>query len=207
MPRHPISSRRQAFKILADKGNYQLIAGSKYFAPNDGELNVADHIVNGVFEQQIQKKHRVPILESNLQSGENALLAINDGSLGVGICFDIAFSTTMRRLVQEGAEALLILSNDASFGHSGLTYMHLRYASIRAMENARQVLFLSNTGPSVVISDNGRVVSGYIDTLEPKNEEHEIELQSGISMYAQYPLTIPLLLLVLITLVLRGARQ
>lgn len=185
-----VAGRRSALASLANKGDYRLIAGSKFFSEAGEEYNVAEYLVNGEFRDQIQKKHRVPIIENKLVAGSNGVFTVENSQIGVGICFDIAFPDTISAMVKAGAQGLIMLSNDASFGLSGLTYMHIRYVAIRALENAREVIFLSNTGPSVLISNSGRVASGYMHTAHPRNEGHRLHTYSGYTFYTTHTLLV-----------------
>lgn len=202
-----IPSRRAAFKAMANEKPYRLIAGSKYFAGDGSEYNVAEYIVDGDFVGRAEKQHRVPLLETALDSGDNGLFDVAGANVGVGICFDIAFSASVSDLVERGAQALLILSNDASFGYSALTYMHIRYSAIRALENSREVLFLSNTGPSIVIADNGRIKSGYVHSGEVRLESHKLQLQLGTTPYFENRLLMTLMVLAAVMLYLTAVQR
>lgn len=202
-----VVSRRNFFEQLALSGDYRLLAGGISYDEKGREYSVADYIVNGKFVAQTQKHHMVPILESSLMSGSNTVLRIDNNLFGVGICFDVAFSSTISSMIDGGAAALIILSNDASFGYSGLTYMHLRYAAVRSAESAREILFLSNTGPSVVFAKSGRVKTGYIHSDGPRSENHSLSLYKGLSFYSRHTFFVTCSLLIFITVLLISVRR
>lgn len=95
------------------------------------------------------------------------------GRVGVLICYESVFSDICRQTIRDGAEILLISTNDSSFGSSQALRHHLAQAQMRAVENNVPVLRAANTGLSALIAPNGRVcaqteadVSAYlVDTL------------------------------------------
>lgn len=202
-----VVSRKKIFEKMALNGDYRLLAGGMSYDEQGRSYSIADYIVNGKFIGQTQKVHTVPILESGLMSGRSEVLNIDNNLIGVGICFDVAFASAISSMLDGGAAALFILSNDASFGYSGLTYMHLRYAAVRSAESARELLFLSNTGPSVVFDRVGRVKSGYIHSKGPRSESHTLLLHKGSTFYFRYPLIVTFTLLIFITLMLIKVRN
>ncbi|MFQ3324850.1 MAG: apolipoprotein N-acyltransferase [Pseudomonadales bacterium] len=202
-----LQSRHKAFKQLAAISSYQLLAGSKDYANNGTERNVADFIVNGDFISQIEKSNPVPFLESHVNRGDNGLISVDGNTIGVNICFDIAFAQATNQLVNKGAAAIIVITNDSSFGYSALTYMHMRYAAVRAMETGRDILFASNTGPSIVITDKGVVQSGYIHADGPRLFEHVVRTRSGSTIYRQAPALLSMLVLILVVIYLMWIKR
>jgi apolipoprotein N-acyltransferase len=74
----------------------------------------------------------------------------------VAICSETYYPTRTRAAVQEGAEVLLSLSNDAWFKTSGVTTSHLVATAFRAVELDRWMICATNTGFSAVIDPRGR---------------------------------------------------
>jgi len=56
------------------------------------------------------------------------------------------------------ADLIAVLTNDAWFRDSDGTYQHMRHARIRAVENRIFVIWVNNTGPSALISPEGRIL-------------------------------------------------
>jgi apolipoprotein N-acyltransferase len=84
---------------------------------------------------------------------------VNGHKLGVFICYESAFPTLVRRFVQNGAEALLNLSNDGYFGRSlSARGQHLLVVRMRAAENARWIVRATNDGITASVDPAGRVV-------------------------------------------------
>lgn len=78
-------------------------------------------------------------------------------SAGVLICFEAIFPSLARRHVQNGANVLVNLTNDAWFGLTSAPYQHLAMSVFRAVENRRYLLRAANTGISAVIDPAGRI--------------------------------------------------
>lgn len=83
------------------------------------------------------------------------------GSVAVGplLCYEILFPELSRKLVLDGAEILVNLSNDAWFGTTGAVEQHLAGAVFRAIETQRPMLRSTNTGITVAIDARGRIVA------------------------------------------------
>ena len=79
------------------------------------------------------------------------------GKLGTSICFESTFSQIAGVETRNGAEVLVVASNDAWFEGSSATYQHFAAARLRAVENRRFLLRAASTGISAVIDPYGRV--------------------------------------------------
>lgn len=80
------------------------------------------------------------------------------GKVGTIVCFESLFSEIARNMVKEGAELLLIASNDSWFEHSAALYQHHAQAILRAVETGRYVLRVGNSGITSMISPVGEVL-------------------------------------------------
>ncbi len=75
---------------------------------------------------------------------------------GVFICYEAVFPDLVRRFTVNGAELLINLSNDGWFGRSAAPEQHLAMARVRAVENRRWLLRVTNNGYTVVVDPYGR---------------------------------------------------
>jgi apolipoprotein N-acyltransferase len=75
---------------------------------------------------------------------------------GVFICYEAVFPDLVRRFTANGAELLINLSNDGWFGRSAAPEQHLAMARIRAVENRRWLVRVTNNGYTVVVDPHGR---------------------------------------------------
>ncbi len=77
--------------------------------------------------------------------------------LGVLICFESIFPDISRTWVNEGANVLVNITNDAWYGKSIAPYQTLAMTRLRAVETRRSIVRSANTGFSAFIDPLGRV--------------------------------------------------
>ena len=82
------------------------------------------------------------------------------------ICFDSVFEDLALDSVRNGAELIIIPTNDSWFLDSTAVYMHNRQAQLRAIECGRYIVRSGNTGISSVIDDNGQVLTSLPPLVE-----------------------------------------
>src|SRR5439155_9253396 len=78
--------------------------------------------------------------------------------LALGICYEDAFGSEMRRQLP-AATLLVNISNDAWFGDSLAAEQHWQIAQMRALESGRMMLRANNTGITGIIDVDGQTVS------------------------------------------------
>ena len=79
-------------------------------------------------------------------------------TLGVGICFEVAYDDIIRNTVQAGAELIVIPTNNATFGRTDLSVQQLAMSRIRAMEHGRATVQVSTVGVSALIDPTGIIL-------------------------------------------------
>jgi len=87
-------------------------------------------------------------------------LSLPDGTrltAGVPICYELIFPNLTRRFVQEGAEMLFAITNDAWYGRTGAPFQFLAITAVRSAENRVWTARAANTGVSAIIDAGGRV--------------------------------------------------
>jgi apolipoprotein N-acyltransferase len=89
--------------------------------------------------------------------GEHLAPLVVDG-VGVGalICWESAYVEDARQLTSDGAQVLLVMTNNASFGDGPGSRQHLANSQLRAVEEGRSVVQAAVTGISAVIGPDGR---------------------------------------------------
>ncbi|RMI09481.1 apolipoprotein N-acyltransferase [Cellulomonas triticagri] len=95
--------------------------------------------------------------------------------IGDVICFEVAYDGIVREAVREGAEILVVQTNNASFGFSAESTQQLAMSRFRAVELGRATVQVSTVGVSAVIAPNGAVAQ-------------ETELFTPDQMVARLPL-------------------
>ena len=81
------------------------------------------------------------------------------GRIGVQICYEIVFPSLSRHAVENQADLLVNITNDAWYGKSSAPYQHFSMAVLRAVENRRSVVRAANTGISGFVDPVGRIVA------------------------------------------------
>lgn len=104
---------------------------------------------------------------------------------GVPICYELLFPNLVGRLVDEGGQVLLAITNDAWYGRTGAPYQFLVMTAVRAAENRVWTARAANTGVSAIIDDRGRV------RMQTKLFEQtllvaDVPLRTGGSFYARH---------------------
>ena len=99
-------------------------------------------------------------LGDDLSPGRGSnLIDTEYGRIGAIICFDSIYEELARVSVRDGAELIVLPTNDSWFLGSVALSMHNSQAILRAVENRRYVVRSANTGISSVISPTGEVVA------------------------------------------------
>jgi len=77
-------------------------------------------------------------------------------TFGTPICFENIFPALDRELVRQGAEFLVVLTNNASYAETAASAQHLQMSRMRAIENGRWVVHAAVSGISAFIDTRGR---------------------------------------------------
>jgi apolipoprotein N-acyltransferase len=85
-------------------------------------------------------------------------LGQGDYRLGTIICFEVAYDEIIRDAVVEGAQVLVIPTNNASFGFTAESTQQLAMSRIQAITTGRAAVQISTVGVSGVITPDGTVV-------------------------------------------------
>ena len=78
-------------------------------------------------------------------------------ALGPLICYEDLFPSLSRESVLSGADALVVVTNDAWYGEEGAAYQHAAHSVLRAVETRRPVLRCGNAGWSGWIDEYGGI--------------------------------------------------
>jgi apolipoprotein N-acyltransferase len=78
-------------------------------------------------------------------------------ALGVLICYEDLFPELARDEVLSGADALVVVTNDAWYGEGAAAYQHAAHSVLRAIETRRPVLRCGNAGWSGWIDEFGAI--------------------------------------------------
>lgn len=174
-----ILSELEAYTVSS--GN-EMIVGAFYCSNMGRELNGSYYVSEGKTSDTVYFKRRlvpfgeflpfrsvlrlVPFLDglnlfsSDLYPGHSTYVVDTEGgSVGNLICFDSIFHHLARESVNDGAELLVIITNDSWYKDFPAVYQHNNQAKWRAVENGRYVVRAANSGISSVISPHGEVLN------------------------------------------------
>jgi len=120
---------------------------------------------------------------------------------GSVICFESVLPSLNRKLVKNGAQFIVIVTNDAWYENSRGPYQHFQASIFRAVENNRPVIRCGNTGISAIIDPNGRILyfiplnkQGVINETVTLNDSTKTFYTRFGDIFAQFLLTIILIL-------------
>ena len=117
----------------------------------------------------------INMLSSDFTPGaDSALIATPYGKIGGLICFDSIYERLTLDSVRDGAEILVLPTNDSWFTDSAAVYMHSSQARLRAIESGRWIVRSADTGISSIIDPRGNS----FEELAP--------LVEGVSIYTAY---------------------
>jgi apolipoprotein N-acyltransferase len=75
---------------------------------------------------------------------------------GVAICFEVAYDDLVRDTVRDGADLLVVQTNNATFGYTDEAVQQLAMSRLRAVEHGRAVAHVSTVGVSALFAPDGR---------------------------------------------------
>ena len=101
------------------------------------------------------------------------------------VCYEAIFPDLSRAMVANGAQLLVIITNDAWFGRTSAAYQHFSMAVLRAVENRRFLARSANTGISGFIDPCGRVLST-TPLYEDAAPVAEVGLMQGRTLYSRW---------------------
>lgn len=78
-------------------------------------------------------------------------------AFGVFICYEAIYPGEIKNFAANGANLYINISNDGWFGRSAAAEQHLRMARVRAVENRRWLLRVTNNGYTASIDPYGRI--------------------------------------------------
>jgi apolipoprotein N-acyltransferase len=78
-------------------------------------------------------------------------------TFGTFICYEAIYAGEIRKFAANGAELYINISNDGWFGRSAAADQHLRMARVRAVENRRWMLRVTNNGFTASVDPYGRI--------------------------------------------------
>ncbi|WP_059008397.1 apolipoprotein N-acyltransferase [Streptomyces specialis] len=111
------------------------------------------------FREQLSKViSRLERIPRDFAPGEGTgVLDIGPARLGDVICFEVAYDGIMRDTVNDGARALIVQTNNATYGRTGQPEQQLAMSRLRAVEHGRAVVTAATSGISAVVAPDGEI--------------------------------------------------
>ncbi|SEN85457.1 apolipoprotein N-acyltransferase [Actinacidiphila rubida] len=85
------------------------------------------------------------------------VMRIGPARLGDVICFEVAYDGIVRDTVNAGARAIVVQTNNATYGRTGQPEQQLAMSRLRAVEHGRAVVTAATSGISAVVAPDGRI--------------------------------------------------
>lgn len=104
--------------------------------------------------------------------------------VGVATCWEVIFDRAPRESVRNGAQMLVVPSNNATFTES-MSEQQLAFARLRAVEHDRYVVVAGTTGISAIISPDGRELARTA-FYEPAYLDSAVRLKTQLSAATRF---------------------
>jgi len=128
---------------------------------------------------------------------------------GAPICFENSFPGLGRELVRQGAEFLVVLTNNAAYDETSASAQHLQMSRIRAIENGRWVVHAAVSGISAFVDPSGHTYRR-TELFEPSLIRKTIRASDERTLYVRWGDWLPVASLALaigMAAVPRGRRE
>ncbi len=176
-----------------EKRQFEYFNGAFMLSPTDepGSSYFKSHLVP--YGEYVPLKKYMPFLAPLVEAAGDftpgqvgSPLAAGKIKAGVLICYESIFPGIGRRWVENGANVLVNLTNDAWYGKSSAPYQSWAMTVLRSVETRRSLVRSANTGISGVIDPLGRIKGEselfvvWADTIEvPLMKERSLFVAGG----------------------------
>ncbi len=199
--------QRRFVSELAIECNVTIMVGAFYY-DDDGNNYNALYLVepDGTFHENFYAKRRlvpfgeympmreffstlipplaeIAMLDNDLAAGEDSKLFDTEyGKIGSLICFDSIYETLTIDSARDGANLIVLATNDSWFYDSAGVYQHQAQAQLRAIESGRAIARAANTGISTIITPEGELI-GWVDPLVDGYAVADIPIKESKTLY------------------------
>jgi apolipoprotein N-acyltransferase len=87
------------------------------------------------------------------------VLQVGSASAGVLMCFEVAYDGLLRGVVDDGADVIVVPTNNATYTGTGQIEQQFAMSRLRAVETGRYVVVASTNGISGIVAPDGSVVA------------------------------------------------
>ena len=200
------SQYRAATLELARKANTPILFGAPAFHIGNGQVNsfnraylvsadgkivdFYDKIELAPFAEYVPARKLFGFFVNKIVVGlgefapghRQTLFEVKGAKLAVLICYEGIFPDLSRRAVDQGANLLLNITNDAWYGNSSAPYQLLAMSAMRSVETHTPMVRVANTGISTVILPDGKITAR-TDLFARGTEVETIQWSRGRTIY------------------------
>jgi apolipoprotein N-acyltransferase len=139
--------------------------------------------LRSILERWIGGLERVP---RDFAPGDRpGIFDIASARVATVICFESAFGYEVRPLVDQGAEAIVVSTNNRSYRRSANSAQHLAMSQIRAAETGRPVIHAGISGISAFVDARGNI-HGQTDLFDRTLLERTVTTTRGETLYVRF---------------------
>ncbi len=125
----------------------------------------------------------IGMLDDDLTAGNSSVIIESDiGNIGCGLCFDSIYEKVIYDSARNGAELIVIATNDSWFSDSAALDMHNGQARLRAIESGKYVVRSANTGISSIIDPMGNIHDS-LGAMERGYVISDVTVRQGNTLY------------------------
>lgn len=189
---------------LANALETPFLVGREILEPN-AFLNTVEHYADdGRLGGRYVKRHPVPFGEyvpfgflrnavSTLQAEipvdlrrgrDPTVFQVGETKIATPICFESVFPRDILDFTRQGAEIVVVSTNNSSFEHSYASQQHLAHARMRALETRQWMVQAALAGISAVMTPDGRIEHA-TGLFEPTAFAATVRARTAHSLYAR----------------------
>jgi len=99
------------------------------------------------------------LIPSDMARGTKpGVLRVGGAKVGVLMCFEVAYDGLLHGVVDDGADVIVVPTNNATYTGTGQIEQQFAMSRLRALETGRYVVVASTNGISGIVAPDGRVV-------------------------------------------------
>ncbi|MFN8577012.1 MAG: apolipoprotein N-acyltransferase [Candidatus Sericytochromatia bacterium] len=155
-----------------------------------------------ILEKIVPSITKINALGSDVTQGlDTSLINTSFGKIGGLVCYDSILPQLTRYSVNDGAELLVLVTNDSWYKDSIGVYEHNGQSVFRAIETSRYMVRAANTGISTIISPNGEIMSK-LDPLTKGFISNTVRARNTITLYSKLGDIIAIISLIVLSLII-----
>lgn len=124
-------------------------------------------------------------LKTDITAGTSTnVFSLPFGKIGGLICYESIFPELIKESVNDGAELLVLVTNDSWYKDSPAVYHHNGQAVFRSIENDRYMVRAANTGISSFVSPTGETIK-HLDPLVKGYITAKVKFRNTKTVYSR----------------------